>query len=132
MPAGRPKEYDVNDIIEQLNIYIGKTAEPLIQEFALKYDIPREYLYQLAYKNEELSYTIKKAINKQEVYLLRNASKRTIDPTFTMFRLKQPCFGYKDKQEVESHNTNENLNYNIEDSTERKKRIEELLSKRNS
>jgi hypothetical protein len=104
----RPRKYNVDDIIEKMDKYIRQNDEPLIQEFILDYGISKAHLYELEKESEGLSDAIKKCIQKQEVYLLRNASVKAIDPVFTMFRLKQPCFGYKDKQEVESKNINLN------------------------
>ncbi len=109
----RPKIYDVNDIVEKLNTYIKEHEEPMITEFCLEYDISRQYLYELKDKelnnnNSKLADTIKKAIEKEEMFLVKNAERQKINPVFAMFRLKQPTFGYKDKQEIESNNTNTN------------------------
>lgn len=103
MKIGRPRKYDINDVIEKFEEYIKKEEEPLVQEFALNYGISRPRLYELAEENKELSDTIKKAIEKQEVFLLKGATRGQLNPTFCIFRLKQPCFGYNDKQEIE-HN----------------------------
>jgi len=109
---GRPLKFKVEDIIIALNKYINEIEQPFIQEFALNYDISREHLYELSRKNKDLSDTIKKAIEKQELYMLKNASERKIDPTFTIFRLKQPCFGYKDKHELDQ-NINQDIKIKI-------------------
>ena len=97
----RPREINVDDIIKKLNEYIAVSEEPLIQEFILNYGISNSRFYDLAKENEELSETIKKAIAKQEVFIVRGAERGTLNATFCIFRLKQKCFGYKDKQEVE-------------------------------
>ena len=99
---GRPKKYDVNDVIDKLNKYIDITDEPMIIEFCLNYGISRTHLYELRDINEDLANTIKKAISKEEMFLVKNAEKQKINPVFAMFRLKQPTFGYKDKTEVET------------------------------
>ena len=116
----RPIEHNIDDIIQSLEKYIELNEEPLVQEFALNYGISRSRLYELAEKNDILSYTIKKAIEKQEVYLLKNASRNLINPTFTMFRLKQPTFGYKDKTEIDQNIGNKDdkpLNINLSNLT---------------
>lgn len=113
MPAGAPKQFNIDDIIEKLNIYIDETEEPFIQEFCLNYNISRVHFYELSKSSSELSNTIKKCLLKQELYIVKNASKNKINPAFSMFRLKQPCFGYTDKQEVVSQNENTNVNYDM-------------------
>ena len=100
--GGRPKIYNVEDIIEKLEKYITENEEPMIKEFCLNYGISSSHLYELKSDNERLSETIKKAIEKEEVFLLKNAERQKINPVFAMFRLKQPAFGYKDKTEVET------------------------------
>ena len=99
--GGRPTTIDVNDVIDKLNIYINENEEPFIQEFCLNYDISKARFYDLAGTNQELSDAIKKAIMKQELYIVKNASKSKINPVFGMFRLKQPTFGYTDKTEID-------------------------------
>ena len=104
---GRPKIYNVDDIVEKLNKYIDDTEEPMILEFCVNYGINRQYLYELRDKelvkdNKSLADTIKRAIEKEEMFLLKNAERQKINPVFAMFRLKQPAFGYKDKTEIET------------------------------
>ena len=101
-PVGRPKIYDVKDIIEKLNTYIDETEEPMVIEFTLNYRIGKTQFYELAKNNEELSNSIKRLTQKEEMFLLKNAERQKINPVFAMFRLKQPAFGYKDNTEVET------------------------------
>lgn len=132
MARGRPPKYDVNDIIDKLKEFILAEDEPLIQAFILSYGISPRHFYELAEKNEELSQTIKKAITKQEYYLIKGAESGRINPTFAIFRLKQKQFGWTDKQEIESRNENTNTNTNLTNLSpeERKVRINELIAKR--
>lgn len=109
MAMGAPKQYNVDDIVKAFDEYITANDEPLVQEFALNYGISRTHLYELSNSNSNLSDIINKCLVKQEIYLVRNASTNKINPVFTMFRLKQPSFGYKDKQEIESRNVNTTL-----------------------
>ena len=100
----RPRTYNAEDITKALNKYIDETEDPLIQEFVLNYGISIDQLYDIAKRDEEdskeLSLTIKKAIQKQEVFLVRNVSTRKVSEAFGIFRLKQPQHGWTDKQEV--------------------------------
>ena len=102
--AGRPRIYNADDVCKALDVYIDSNEEPLIQEFCLQYDISKDQLYVISQRDEEdskrLADSMKKAIAKQEVFLVKNATRRTIDPVFSMFRLKQPCHGYTDRHEV--------------------------------
>ena len=102
--GGRPRIYNAEHISEALLKYIEENDEPLIQEFCLNYDISKDQLYAISGRDEEdskrLSDSMKKAIAKQEVFLVKNATRRTIDPVFSMFRLKQPCHGYTDRHEL--------------------------------
>lgn len=97
----------VADIITALNEYIENTENPEMIEFAHNYGMSRSRLYAIADENQLLKDTIKKAIEKQELFMIRGASLRKLDPTFCIFRLKQPTFGYKDKTEQE---INANIN----------------------
>lgn len=110
----RPTTIDVNDVIEKLNQYIDKNEEPLIQEFCLNYPISNSRFYDYEKENSELSEAIKRCIKKQEVFLVRNAERNKINPVFAMFRLKQKCFGYTDKQEIDQKVSGE-LTYSIKD-----------------
>jgi hypothetical protein len=96
----RPVKFKVDDIIEALNRYIDDTEDPLIKEFCLQYGISSVHFYKLAKSNDELSKTIKRATDKQEVYLVRVATDAVKSPTGAIFRLKQPVHGYTDRQDV--------------------------------
>ena len=104
-PIGRPRTHDVKQITSNLQEYINTHDDPTIQGFCIEQDLSKDYLYQLADREEEdsinLSRTIKKAIAKQEQYLISLATPGRINPAFAMFRLKQPCHGWTDKQELQ-------------------------------
>lgn len=95
----RPQKWNPAEIADKLIDYIDKTDDPLIKEFCLLNDIPSSTFYQVASDNMRLLETIKKCTDKQEIYLLRTAT-RSPNPTFSIFRLKQPVHGYTDKQDV--------------------------------
>jgi hypothetical protein len=131
-PGGRPKQFNTEDIVKSLEAFISQNDEPLIQEFILNYGISPSRFYYLAKDNPELSDTIKKAINKQELYLIKKTEAGAINPIFAIFRLKQKQFGWTDKQEIEAQNTNHNMNEDLSalSKEDRQKRIDELLRKR--
>ena len=61
--AGRPQEYDRQELVDLMEKYVQETAIPIVSEFAYMNNIGREYLYTLP----ELQYTIKKLILKKEI-----------------------------------------------------------------
>lgn len=106
MPGGRPtkltqaqRAYVWNALFE----YIQNEDDPTIVGFvaydpaANEYDVTRDNINDWP----EFSTLIKKATTKQEAYLLKNASKNRINPTFAIFRLKQPVHGYSDKTQTD-------------------------------
>jgi Holliday junction resolvasome RuvABC DNA-binding subunit len=96
--GGRPVKYDKDlreNLNQKLNEYIDKTDIPIIAEFAYKNKIARQRLYEF----EELSDTIKIAIDKKEANLERKALNNEVNTTMAIFSLKQ--LGWKDKQEIE-------------------------------
>lgn len=96
----RPIEYEVNEVAKAFDEYINNNEEPLIQEFCLNYGMSRPNLYVMKEKYKEIEEAMDKCLTKQEIYILRNAQR--INPALAIFRLKQPTFGYKDRQEIEN------------------------------
>lgn len=95
----RPIKYQPDDIIDALSRYIDNTDDPLIVEFCVNYGISKDRLYDIATDNQAISDAIKRAHDKDEVYLLRHADDQKTS-TFSIFRLKQPVHGYTDKQDI--------------------------------
>lgn len=98
----RPIEYTpevMNEIIENLDKYVSNTEVPIFAEFCYENDYSREYLYDLAKNNKQLSYAIKNCITKKEAQLERLALQKNVDVTMAIFSLKQ--LGWRDKQDVE-------------------------------
>jgi hypothetical protein len=60
-----------------------------------------ETLYRLAKENERLSNTIKRVHEKQKMRTIRKAESGEINTTFAIFKLKQKCYGWTDKTELE-------------------------------
>lgn len=104
-PGGRPQMYTPEQI-EEIRIdlleYIVDNDDPTIVGFTSTYDrysVNKDYISD----HEEFSELRKKAIEKQEAYLVKNATQNKINPTVAIFRLKQPQHGYRDKTEVDTH-----------------------------
>jgi hypothetical protein len=95
------KTIDRDILNAQLNDYIDTHDEPMIQEFCLLYGYGRQTMYDIAEDNEQIAYTMKRLMLKQEIYLVKQAEAGKINPAFAIFRLKQRGFDYKDKQEIE-------------------------------
>ena len=111
----RPIKYDPNELAEKLNDYVIKNDNPMIQEFCVIEGVNKDTIYRLCKDNEKLTDSIKDCHTKRELYIVRNTEKGNINATFSIFQLKQKCFGWTDKQEIESNNTNTNLNKNADD-----------------
>ena len=105
-PGGAPKTYDANKIADDLADYIDSTDDPYIEEFSLLQPFNRDTLYTLAKESEKLSDNIKRCHEKQKMRTVRKAEVGEINPTFAIFKLKQKCYGWTDKQEIESVNVN--------------------------
>lgn len=98
---GRDKIYNVDDIVIAFNKYIDETEDSLVQEFAYNYGINRDTLYELAKDSIKLSDTMSRAIQKQEIYLLKQGTKvKTLDSNIVRLRLIQPCHNFQDKQTI--------------------------------
>ncbi|MDD3001764.1 MAG: hypothetical protein PHF29_08415 [Candidatus Riflebacteria bacterium] len=99
---GREPTFNADDLAKQLLKYITESNDPIIQEFCLDFaGCSRDTLYRLAKENRLLSDTIKKCHAKQEIRTQRGVENGTINPTFGIFKLKQKCYGWSDKQELE-------------------------------
>lgn len=110
MPAGAPKQYHGEEVAKDLIEYIESTDDPIIEEFCIKKGNPcKETLYRIAKECKELSNAIKKCHAKQEVRTSRLAEKGEMPTAWAIFKMKQPCYGWSDKQQVESTNVNVNL-----------------------
>lgn len=99
--SGRPRVYDANKIADDLLEYINSSEDPMIEEFCYNSDFHKDTLYRLAKENTRLSDTIKKCHLKQEILTVRAIENGRINPSFGIFKLKQPRFAWTDKQEVE-------------------------------
>ncbi len=129
MPAGAPKQYHGDKVTKDLIDYIEKADDPIIEEFCLTKGNPcKETLYRIAKECKELSNAIKRCHEKQMLRTQRLAEKGEINTTFAIFKLKQPCYGWTDKQVVESTNKNVELELSEE---ENKAEVDKILQKHN-
>lgn len=96
-------EEHIKSVKQKLNEYIDETDIPIIAEFAYKNDIRRAALYECP----ELAYTVKKAIEKKESALEREALHNGVNVTMAIFSLKQ--LGWRDKTDHE-HKGNITIN----------------------
>ena len=98
----RPREYVPEVVAAELLEYIEKTEDPMIEEFCMLDTSPcKDTVYTLAKKCKILSDTIKRCHVKQQIRTVRKAESGDINTTFAIFKLKQKCYGWTDKQEVE-------------------------------
>jgi hypothetical protein len=75
--------------------------------------------------HKEFSELRRRAIEKQEAYLQKWATKNTLNATMSVFRLKQPQHWFTDRIET----NNKNVNIEIDELTQEDKEIiEEFLS----
>lgn len=100
-PGGRPPKYteaELQEIANDLEQYIEEQEDPTIVGFIAtytKYPVNKAYMSE----HEEFSNLNKRAIAKQEAFLLKGATTGKLNPAVSIFRLKQPQHGYTDKTE---------------------------------
>ena len=98
-PGGRPQMYtpeQIEEIRRDLESYIENKTDPTIVGFTssyTRYSVNKDYISD----HEEFSELRKRAIEKQEAYLLENATTNKANATVAIFRLKQPQHGFKDR-----------------------------------
>lgn len=106
MPAGRPKKLTAKqqaEVLKAFEDYIKRSYDPTVVGFcsydpvALQYEINDSNLYDW----DEFSGLIKRAIKKQEAYLVEGGTRNQLNVTMAIFRLKQPQHGYTDQKHVD-------------------------------
>lgn len=110
--VGRPQKRtpeQIQKIVEDFEQYIKENEDPTIVWFTANYPaiysktedkksyINKEYIRD----HKEFSQLRKKAIEKQEQYLLNWATKNKLNASVSIFRLKQPQHWYTDKTETD-------------------------------
>lgn len=103
--GGRPPKLTPKqkaEVLQAFQDYIRREADPTIVGF-VAYD-PTPIKYNVTDDNisdwDEFSGLRKRAIKKQEAYLLLGATRGQLNTTMAIFRLKQPQHGYSDKTEI--------------------------------
>jgi polyribonucleotide nucleotidyltransferase len=88
----------IQEIVDDLTTYIEEREDPTIVGFTSsyrKYSVNKDYISD----HREFSELRKRAIEKQEAYLLDGVTKNKLNATMGIFRLKQPQHGFTDKQQ---------------------------------
>jgi len=117
MTAGRPQYFtpeQISKIVKDLESYIAKETDPTIVGFTSSYppiysETAKRDVYinkNFIWDNEEFSELRKKAIEKQENFLMKWATNNELNATMSVFRLKQPQHWFTDKQEIDQRNLN--------------------------
>lgn len=102
-PKGSYEKYSPKFRIQLLNKflnYIKRTQIPIIQEFCYKHNIPKSSIYEF----DEFSEPLKMCIAKKEANLEKLGLKNKLNPTVTIFSLKQ--LGWKDTNTITINKTN--------------------------
>ena len=99
---GRPPKVNIEALINDADEYIETAEPPILAEYAHIHGITRQYLYELAKREEAngnplLSDTIKKISEGKEVKLEKKALSGDYNSSMAIFSLKQ--LGWKDRQE---------------------------------
>lgn len=100
--GGRPPKLTKDEkaeVLEAFRLYIERTPDPTIVGFISWDSVPLNYwVTDDDIDNWPEFYALRKrAIRKQEAYLLEAAGRQKYNPTMAIFRLKQPTHGYKDR-----------------------------------
>ena len=98
-----PKIFNKQEVLDRLNSYIDSIPDPMLQEFCIDRDNPTRETINTWINDDKDKYSnlfsdaVKRLLAKQEIFLTR---AKDINPVMAIFRLKQPVFGYRDKQDV--------------------------------
>jgi len=122
MGAGRPREYTAEELKKDLDEYIKNESNPTVAKFCLSKYMSKETIYRYAKESQELSNSIKCLHLKQESRTIDLMEQGELAPAWAIFKMKQKCYGWTDKQEIVSENTNKNVNLEV-DSIEEADRI---------
>ena len=100
-PVGRPNIYNASQVNKDLIEYMNGTDDPYVEEFILSQPFSADTFYRLAKDSIELSDTTKRIHAKQAMRTVRKAESGDINCTFAIFKLKQKCYGWSDRQEID-------------------------------
>lgn len=101
---------DIDKLIEYIHKYTDCTAFPLVAEVAYAYPIDKDYIYEIIRgekrkdicesTREGLALSLKRLHRKAEMHIISSAAAGRMPYTLAIFLLKQPHFGYTDRQDV--------------------------------
>lgn len=105
------------EVLTAFKNYITDNEDPTVVGFvatdplAIEYDVTRDNIKDW----QEFSPLVKRAIAKQEHFLLKNAGSK-YNATVAIFRLKQPQHGYSDRIDSDITSGGEKLGVQLSDS----------------
>lgn len=104
-PVGRPPKLtpdEKTEVLDAFSLYIEQTPDPTIVGFVSQDEAPLKYwVTDDDIDNWDEFYALRKrAVKKQEAYLIQAGGTGKYHPTMAIFRLKQPTHGYTDRQDV--------------------------------
>lgn len=102
MPRGRPKKYNIKQMIKIINEYTDKINLPdipILKEVCVNNEWNYDYIMQLQRDNKELSQSIKRLLMKKEVLLEKGMTQGELIASASIFSLKQ--LGWRDEAKIE-------------------------------
>lgn len=117
-PVGAPPKLtddEKQEVYDAFTEYINTTDDPTtvgfvsVNEVALQYSVTRHNIHDWA----EFSALEERAVTKQEHFLITNAGSNKYNPTFAIFRLKQPVHGWKDRIENDLTTAGQPFNFQV-------------------
>jgi len=99
MAGGRPREWDREKLLTDLEDYVNNTEIPIASEFAYLQGMNRQYLYEIP----EISDAIKWLMTKKEAQLERKGLNNEVNIGMAIMSLKQ--MGWKDRPDVNTSET---------------------------
>ncbi len=95
-----------SEIYKAFEKYVDDEEYPTVVSFCANHDTAIKY--KLISQNlkdwEQFSLLIKRANDKQADFTEEQVKKGKMNPTWAIFKLKQPAFGWTDKQQIEHAN----------------------------
>lgn len=112
--GGRPpklKPEQKQEVFDAFAEYIVSTDDPTVPDFVTSETICYRYnvLDHDIYNWQEFNQLVKRAVKKQEAYLLKQGGAGKYNPTLAIFRLKQPQHGYRDRFETDITSKDEQI-----------------------
>jgi hypothetical protein len=119
-------KYDPVVVTAQIEAYVQDTDYPIVKELCGKIGMSYISLSRLRNRYEEVEDAVQKLLNKAECYIERGALHKRLDSSFGQFRLKQKCFGWDDKHQIET-STADNIDINTVTKKDLESRLKQLM-----